>query len=419
MKTARFFTFVFFALSLLSRAFGGDVLMPAAKADLLRRCFPLTEDRDLLETLRRPDLLLYTTDEMPNCFQANQGSLVGVFSVHQPIAANADPTAAAMGLDPHIGNVNLDPIGWAKPAGTEFCKGLRTFRFLALPRKSDGTLWPVAVWRTTLPQDSGPVYQWTFPEGTVVGEVLCHRGPDGKDYPFELRTREQYKTFWEPSVYRPFSTPDELAAAVAAHGKQAPAPHRLISWTVADRQPLRRVFRETAGVAFLPALNDDTLVNRLLLETPFKNVAGQPWTTEGDLTAHAPSTKADWHIVPKDYLACMVEVSAMSCARCHENTSLHATDFARNGTGKNLREWYGRSKGCAGVFSFHPFALESISRNGAGQGVRLRRELIDAGIIANYDPKQHPADRYRRIAEFDAATRSKPEASIKNTVNAR
>lgn len=396
-------------------------LMNKSREEKFRALFPDTEDADLQFIMNNKNLFIYTDYEMPQCYQANQGSLRGVFGVNQPIAANSDPVARNLGLNPNIGNINLD-FGWRKGAGLENTNNVKSFKFLLLPTNiSTGNLYPVAYYETRLPQDSGNTYQWLFPEGTIVGEVLYMTGPNKKDYVFEIRTREQTKTFWEPEVYRPFTSPAELAKAIQElrPGKNYTSSAKLVSHTVNINQPLRRVFKETAGVDFLEDLNDDELVYELLLCTPFKNVHGTPWHEDSNgLIAHAPSTKASWHIVPKDYTACMVEVSAKSCMRCHENTSLHATDFARNGTGKGLREWYGRSKGSAGVFSFHIFDKNYISNNGSSQEVRVSELLRKAGIIAKYDAKIHTGDRYRRIQEFDAATRSKPDGSLSGTVGA-
>lgn len=393
-------------------------LMPASKVEMLRQCFPATTDRDLLDIINDDGLLLYSELEMPSAYQGNQGSFRGVFYAFQPVAANADPVARSMGLHPNIGNANTE-FPWRTAAGTDDVKNLRTFRFVKLPKSGNGVRWPIVVWQTTLPQDSGPTYQWTFPQGTVVGEVLCMRGPDGYDYTWEVRTRTKDKTFWTPNVWRPYATPEELQAAIAA---RAPEKSRAVSqsslkpMTLAERQPLRKIFRQAAGMDVLPDLEDNALVNDLLTSADFKNVHGTPWKTEGQLVAHAPSTEAAWHIVPAGYKGCAIEVSAKSCQRCHETASQNVQEFALNGTGPTRREWYGRIKGSDSVLSFHPFELSSVSRNGANTTVRLRQALLNSGTIAMYDANKHPRDVYIRIPEFDAMTTSRPPASIRNTV---
>jgi hypothetical protein len=54
-------------------------------------------------------------------------------------------------------------------------------------------------------------------------------------------------------------------------------------------------------------------------------------------------------------------------------------------------------RGSDGIFSFHPFAPESISDNGIGRTVKMRPELEKAGVIAKYDPDKHPDKVYQTI----------------------
>jgi len=408
------------SMPLSCRSAHGQIMAPA-KAEVLRRCFPATEDRDLLAIINDPDLLLYSESEMPACFSANQGSLKGAFANSNNIAANFDPIAASKGISGNVGSANRE-FPWVRPGGTDRVTNLRTFRFLKLPKASNGVRWPVAVWSATLPEDSGPTLGWTFPEDATLGEALCIRSPTGLDHCFEIRTRTKAKTFWDVAVYRSYSTPEKLGEAIAKlrPGQSLPELGNLQAFRFADDQPRKSIIRQDAAVDYLPDLRDDELVSQLLLTASFENVHGQVWRRQGSLVSHAPSTKARFHIVPAEYLGCAVEVSAQSCARCHSTVGHNAAEFALNGTGNGRREWYGkvRSNG-DGIFSFHPYSIDSISRDGANRPVRLRKELLDAGVIAAFDPKVHVADKYRRIAEFDPMTNSKPPASIRNTISAR
>jgi hypothetical protein len=142
-------------------------------------------------------------------------------------------------------------------------------------------------------------------------------------------------------------------------------------------------------------LGDDRLVAELLTTQPFRNVHGVPWRWSGKAVAHAPATNAAWHIVPRNYDACFVEVSAKSCARCHETTLEAATTFHRTGTGGGMRDWYGRVRGSDQIFSFHPFHPGSISPNGQSRTVAMNPRL--AGIVERYDPRRHPASVYSRL----------------------
>jgi len=93
-------------------------------------------------------------------------------------------------------------------------------------------------------------------------------------------------------------------------------------------------------------------------------------------------------VVPPNYDAAFIAVDSVSCLRCHETVNHSVNEFNAG------RDWYGRIRGSDGIFSFHPFALESISANGFGSSVRMRGELEAAGVIARYDRDRHPRAIY-------------------------
>src|SRR5262249_28324824 len=96
-----------------------------------------------------------------------------------------------------------------KAAGTDNVDNVHVLNFWSPPR-SGGKAKPVKYWR---PTQRGHWY-WTFPVGTLIGEVLYEKGPTGRWYVFEIRTRKRYLDGWEVNVYRPFVTADALAKAV-------------------------------------------------------------------------------------------------------------------------------------------------------------------------------------------------------------
>ncbi len=81
--------------------------------------------------------------------------------------------------------------------------------------------------------------------------------------------------------------------------------------------------------------------------------------------------------------------------RCHSTTNQSVRTFDAR------RDWYGRIRGSDGIFSFHPFALESISSNGFAAPVRMRAELISSGVIAEYNPQTHQANKYQSLEAAD------------------
>ena len=145
------------------------------------------------------------------------------------------------------------------------------------------------------------------------------------------------------------------------------------------------------GVDSLPPLGDDKLVAELLSHTTFHSASGEVWreSASGAKTYAPTVSEAGFSVVPAKYDGGFVEVDRQSCMRCHESVAKPVTDFNPG------RDWYGHIRGSDGIFSFHPFALESVSGNGYGSGVKMRPELEKAGVIAQFDPKRHPESIYQ------------------------
>ena len=362
----------------------------------LRQHLPVVDDGAIQEILDDARLILYTDREMPPAYQDWSGDLQGVHSPSYNISANdAEP----------YGNGNRE-FPWGAPAGTHRTRGVESFRFLWLPLDEAGNVRPIVWFRKRLSDSVRKGYAWRFPVGAVVGEVLMLRGPDGKRYTFEMRVRIREYDNWAVNVFRPFPTADDLARAIRHRRPQwadSPSlarlvrhleqPIELVSHRLEDRHPGKRVFSQSMGVDELPAIDDDALVIELLTETVFKSALGATWRdgTNGVWTC-APTTKAAFHIVPANYDAGFLEVDRVSCMRCHNTVNQHVRRFEPG------RDWYGRIRGSDGIFSFHPFAPEVISYNGYGGPVRLRRELVEAGILVRYDKQKHPHAIYHTIS---------------------
>jgi hypothetical protein len=272
---------------------------------------------------------------------------------------------------------------------------------LWLPRDSQGVFWPVVWYPHTGP---GGGYGWTFPNGAVLGEVLSIHGPDGRDYTFELRLRTREVGYWEVDVYRPFPTAADLAGRIKQLRPGWKAHTNLVQFcshleeqrplavqSLADYQPLVRTFRQTMGVDELPPL-DAALVTELLTTTPFRSALGRVWRQDArGVATCAPTTTSPFHIVPINYDAGFVSLDSQSCMRCHITTNQSVRNFDSG------RDWYGRIRGSDGIFSFHPFAPESVSGNGYTAPVRMRSELTAAGVIAPYNSRIHVASKYQSL----------------------
>ena len=326
-----------------------------------------------LNALKKKDLIFYNNRVMPPAYQDFGGALQGVHSPSYNISAvRSEP----------IGNANRE-FPWGTPAGLHDSPNFKAFRFVHIP-KGQSIYW----WRQRLNGD-GPrgTFIWQYPTGTTFGEVLLVTDPEGSDWTFELRTRTRTDKGWTMNVFRPFTTQAELAARIKAlvpNWKKRPELVAIVTGEDENEDTYRLVnrhdlvtFDATALSTSLPAIDHELV--RKLLDTPFKSALGQEWKKNADgVEAFAPTTEADFHIVPKDYQGGFVEVSSKSCMRCHDSTLKHARDF------QAFRDWYGRVRGSDNIFSFHIFEPGSISHNGMGGEPNLRQDLIDAGLLKQW-----------------------------------
>ena len=321
------------------------------------RFLPETND-EWFNSLKNKNLLFYSNSEMPPAYQLNSS----IHSVNYNISARkpAEP----------YGNANIE-FPWGNPAGTDNCPNVKSFKFVFLP---DAVRW----WSDTSLGEL--TIQWHYPQGTVFGEVLLVTDPAGYDYTFEVRIRNKTKDGWKMDVYRPFLNLADLEAKikllnaqVSIKGFQDPDDGESLLW---NQHPVT-IFNRTALVRHLPPI-DHSLVKRLLKETKFQSALGHEWAkSEKGLECHAPTTKADFHIVPKNYQGHYLAVDSKSCMTCHNTTLRHADEFQR-------RDWYGRVRGSDGIFSFHIFDHSCISNNGFQVQPRLRQDLISAGLLKHW-----------------------------------
>lgn len=369
-------------------------LMSASQDKLFRRMLPEVDDAEIQAILKDPRLLLYTEAEMPRAYQNSDANLSGVHNAHYNVSAN--------GSEPY-GNGNIE-FPWGSPAGTHRTSNTKSFRFLWLPLDESGKVRPVVWYRRHLTGEGGTGYAWTYPVGAVLGEVLIQRGPDRRDYTFELRVRIREHADWGVNVFRPFPTAESLAERIRELRPEWSEDERLTTIVTSLEQPKAlpsrtlqdfhpgQVFRQSMGVDTLPDLQDHALVAELLLTTPFSSALGEMWREGSNgVDSAAPTTLASFHVVPARYDAGFIRVDRQSCIRCHQTVNQHVNRFQAG------RDWYGRIRGSDGIFSFHPFEPSCLSSNGYNNPVQLRGDLIRNGIVAQYTPSKHPAQIYHQV----------------------
>ena len=275
--------------------------------------------------------------------------------------------------------------------------------FWNIPRDSSGALLPVVTWQRD-PNEITHRVEWMFPAGTVLGEIIFITGA-GDPLPFEIRTRRRLVDRWTVDVFRPFPTAAELIDAVDERQDRSVAaliahlrdPATLVPARL-EADHFDGAFAPIDGAEDrLPALDDAGLVESLLLETPYRSARGAIWREAGELRAYAPTTSAALHIVPAGNDAGFLSVDDESCARCHENAGRPFRDYYPNITA------YGELWGEDGVFSWHPFeAGQFVDDDGAvvnfnNDNRRMRQDMIDAGVLAPYDPALHPGSVYATL----------------------
>lgn len=328
-------------------------LVSDERHEVLASHIPDSGDKVLNGIRRDPRLVIYTEGEMPKAYQDWAGGLPGIHSPSYNISA-------AKPREP-FGNPNVE-FPWGKPAGTEVVPDgeFSTFKFMLLPEGK-----PIEISKKYLPGDRRPSFVWSFPEDSVMGEVL-QLYHDELYFTFEVRLRRKVKGEWRVSVYRPFASLKDLREFCAANR------HELSTEDVRISQS-HQIFKGDSTTTSLGKMPEGLV--RKALSRDFVNVLGSEWS--GD--SFAPTTKDGFGIVPRNYQAATIAVSTKSCARCHESTLKHANDF------DSFRDWYGRVRGSDGIFSFHPFEPSCISYSGIYQGAEIRKSFLDHGIVKMVD----------------------------------
>ena len=359
LMTATWITLLVTALPVCAQQTPFRLVTEARHRELVS-LIPRTNDPRLEKLRTDQRLVVYTDVEMPRASQFwDDNPIAGLYRSDRNLSANPSRLA-----DGSISGGPGQEFPWRSPFGMDHTQGATTFKFFWLP---PGT--SVRWWKERLGRDRHESTRWTFPTGTVFGEVLCVQDPSGLERPFELRIRRKIgSSNWRPDVLRPVTKRDELdrlAPEIAGKGER-------LTWRLANQHPVK-VINEHAVEDVLPPLSVSRV--RELLARPFRSVRGVEWVDGG----HAPGSRADFHIIPRNYAGAAVAVTTASCARCHDTTLQHPDDFGPPG-----RDWYGRVPGDNSTFSWHPFDPASVSGGTAG-AVRLHPGMVAAGILRQWD----------------------------------
>ncbi len=380
-------------------------LLPAAELEAIAERMPCIADPALVALLESPDTVFYDHASIIPGYQDSYGNGIDFPVGMRPNTINPNLINLAVpgGHGKLFEEIGLFHFPFGNPIQVAPGDAL-VIDFWHVPRSEGGELWPVVWWWY---QPSGWTHRikWSFPVGTVFGELMFIANAEGELFPFEIRTRTREIDRWVSDAHRPFATASDFAAALDASGAagvDALVAH-LLDDTTLEQATLGAshygdAFPAISGaVDVLPAVADDTVIESLLLAQGFVSVKGAIWKQSGDLHSYAPTTDADFSIVPRGYNAGLVAVSDESCSRCHQDAGRPFKDYYFEVLA------YGELWGEDETFTWHPF--EAAKFVDAGGNVisfnddnrQMRSDFVSAGVLAPYDPAQHPATVYDEI----------------------
>ena len=376
-------------------------LLPAGELAGYVERLPCIADGELVAILESPDTMLYTHASIIPGYQDSYGNGIDFPVGMRP--NTIDPIVIELAVPGGHGQL-FESIGaFHFPFGNpiQVAPGdALVVDFWHVPRDAAGELLPV-VWWWYEPSGWTHRIKWSFPVGTVFGELMYVVDGNGQLLPFEIRTRRREIDRWVVDAHRPFPEASDLAAALSALGHDATAEAVLSPETLQpaglSASHYSESFPATQGAQdMLPALPAD-VVTSLLLEQPFTSAKGKAWKQHGELTAYAPTSDAALSIVPRGYNAGLVPVTDESCTNCHKDAGRPFKDYYFNVTA------YGELWGEDENFTWHPFEASAFV-NASGDVVSfnddnrvMRSDFIAGGVLAEYDPGQHPASIYAEI----------------------
>lgn len=259
--------------------------------------------------------------------------------------------------------------------------------FWSVPRDSSGAFLPVIWWKNE------SHWHWTFPKGTVLGEVLLMREPVSRAWHvFEVRSRVRELDHWTTDIFRPFISAADFAAEIRQQRPQWAStdladlvkhlenPGNLVPARL-DSTPYKKIFPTINGFHDeLPATADVALIKTLLTERVFQSAMNTQWKVYGLQKTYAPTTQAGFHIVPRGYIAGLLESSEASCQRCHTQTGRPLGQL------DSRVVLYGEIWGEDQVFTWHPFKLSNDLFT-VSDGSRFENpRMVEAGLLRQRHP---------------------------------
>lgn len=352
----------------------------------------------LAAILASPSTLFWDKAAIPPAYQDTVGDGAGI-----PFGARLNSAGRSLIVPEGKKLFSADGKTWSFPfghtAGADEAGDLLIVDFLSLPADG-GALLPV-VYRVETSTVSGlPVkrWNWSFPKGTVIGEILLIKN-GGALVTSEIRTRERFADAWSTNVFRPFPTASTLATAIKVKRPswQANASTAALVAALTDTSTLTAKRLDSPSFsnlvtldgwvdAPLPPFGDDALARELLASTTFVSAYGTSWKQSGAQRAFGAAGPASGlSVVAARSDTGLLEVRETTCTKCHDQGGTFIGSLVDQAI------LYGDIWGVDRIFSFHPFEPSAI--DASGNENRSVRAAFRA-IVTPFDAATHPASVY-------------------------
>ena len=380
-----------------------EFMQPATLSPFLS-ALPKVENAEVQAVLSDESTMWYDNNSMIFSYQDSQETVVGI-------------RANSVGYEVGMRNRKTRDIfrltHYFKPGGFKFPfftsagiddappSAVKVLTFWRPGRDANGSILPVKYW---MPKGKRKRWRWVHSNGTFFGEVFYSKAPNGRWVCFEVRTRKRYGEGWEVNVFRPFTTAKQFSSAIKSARpnwqsdtelqnliKHLENSQTLVSKTIKSEAYSKIFAGLSGGMDYLPAISDSSLLIELMEKTTFQSQEGVAWKRSGKLEAYAPSTNADFHIVPKNYTAGLIAVNEISCSRCHQDTG------RRLGELEGAVMLYGEMWGEDQIFSWHLFEPTRQMFSTFDGSRRVNSRMLKAKLVSPGKPKTSESNYYKEL----------------------
>jgi hypothetical protein len=352
---------------------------------------PQVSDSHIDEVLRDPDTMWYDEESMVFAYQDSFGAPTG------PEGLRANRVAYDTGINSSVPDIRLltdffEPEKFKFPfsvgAGDPSLAKTYVVNFWAPPRDEQNKVLPVVWWKNK------SHWHWTFPVGTVIGEVLLMQDSQesGEWFVFEIRSRLREVKGWKADIFRPFSSAIDMAEAIKLarpnwrstdllnlvqhlESPSSLSPARL------ESKPFAKIFKAIVGYNdYLPPTEDRALIKEFLSKRIFESAMDKHWKSNGDQVTYAPASRSSFHIVPTGYVGGLLPTNESACSVCHDQTGRPL------GQVDGRVVLYGEIWGEDQIFTWHPFkpVIDMFTVSNASRIPNPR--MIQAGLILQRKP---------------------------------